>query len=242
MRKDKIDIVSSELPGASFYIIEDYLRVHLQPYLKRFHTGLDIQSRKKIMNILQFLEALTYLSDICKKKEAALSDSLMKSKFEGLLIQKDELGYKILIDRDTVPANPTFINDWNALKSEVKIEALGEVMIKLYGIPNCDKIKKAKKMLEQSCVSYEFINLRESLPNESTIKHWLQVLDVNKLVNKRSTTYRKLNDDERNLSNIDEILTVISGHPTIIQRPLFEYKEAVKIGLSELSKAIEELN
>ena len=64
MRKDKIDIVSSELPGASFYIIEDYLRVHLQPYLKRFHTGLDIQSRKKIMNILQFLEALTYLSDI----------------------------------------------------------------------------------------------------------------------------------------------------------------------------------
>ena len=103
----------------------------------------------------------------------------MKSKFEGLLIQKDELGYKILIDRDTVPANPTFINDWNALKSEVKIEALGEVMIKLYGIPNCDKIKKAKKMLEQSCVSYEFINLRESLPNESTIKHWLQALDVN---------------------------------------------------------------
>lgn len=242
MRKDKIDIVSSELPGASFYIIEDYLRVHLQPYLKRFHTGLDIQSRKKIMNILQFLEALTYLSDICKKKDAAPSDSLMKSKFEGLLIQKDELGYKILIDRDTVPANPTFINDWNALKSEVKIEALGEVMIKLYGIPNCDKIKKAKKMLEQSCVSYEFINLRESLPNESTIKHWLQVLDVNEVVNKRSTTFRKLNDDERNFSNIDEILTVISGHPTIIQRPLFEYKEAVKIGLSELSKAIEELN
>ena len=54
--------------------------------------------------------------------------------------------------------------------------------------------------------------------------------------------WEKLNDDERNFSNIDEILTVVSGHPTIIQRPLFEYKEAVKIGLSELSKAIEELN
>ena len=242
MRKDKIDIVSSSLPSASFYVIEDYLRVHLQPYLKRFHSSLDTQLRKKIIDMIQFLEVLTSLSDYYVRRETVSAERYLKNKFRNLQIQKYELGYKILIDRNTVPANPTFVSQWNSLDTGVKIEAFGEVMIKLYGIPNCDKIKKARKLLEQSCVSYEFINLRDTLPDEDTLRRWLHILGEKELVNKRSTTFRNLKDNERNFNDLTGLIAVMKQSPTIIQRPLFEFNEKVKIGLSELSNVIEELN
>lgn len=241
MRKDRIDIVSSKLPGAAFYVIEDYLRTHLQPYLRCFHSNLNVELRQKIINVIEFLEVLTFLYDVCKNRKRVTTELILKSKFESLSIQKLELGYKILIDRDTVPANPAFVSQWNALDNGVKIEAVGEVMIKLYGIPNCDKIKKARKLLEKSCVSHEFINLRDDLPDDKTLQWWFEVLGE-KLVNKRSTTFRNLEDSERNVSEDIGWLIIIKNNPTIIQRPLFEFNSEVGIGLSELSNVIEGLN
>lgn len=242
MRKDKIDIVSSKLPGATFYVIEDYLRVHLHPYLRLFHSSLDVQLRKKITDIIQFLEVLTYLSDICKNQEEIAVEFLLKNKFRSLEVQKYELGYKILVDRDNVPANPSFVSQWNALDNGVMIEVSGEIMIKLYGIPNCDKIKKARKLLEQSCVSHQFINLRDDLPDDNTLEKWLKLLGEKRLINRRSTTYRNLDAHERDISDCKGLLGIIKNNPTIIQRPLFEFKDEVNVGLSELSTIIEELN
>tara|TARA_B100000674_G_scaffold470161_1_gene457724 strand:- start:11 stop:739 length:729 start_codon:yes stop_codon:yes gene_type:complete len=242
MRKDKIDINSSILPGASFYIIEDYLRVHLRPYLRRFHSTLDSRLPEKITAIIKFLELLNYLSEVHSKGETISVKELFEKKFTCMEIQKFKRNYKILIDRDTVPANPDFVKQWNLLDSGVKIEVSGEVMIKLYGIPNCDKIRKAKKLLEQSCISHEFINIRECIPEEKSIKQWIETLGEKELINKRSTTYRNLKSNELNRSDVFDWISLIRKHPTLIQRPLFEAKGEVKVGLASLIETIEELN
>ena len=242
MSKDKIDINSSNLPGASFYILEEYIRVHLQPYLKRFHSNLDHESRKKINDIINFLETLGYLYDRHARGETISSKELFEKKFTCIEIQKLKGTYKIVLDRDTVPANPAFVEQWNQLNIGVKIEVFGEVMIKLYGIPNCDKIKKAKKLLEQSCVSHEFINVRECVLDEDIVQQWLEVLGVKELVNRRSTTYRNLSDEDLSFNGILGWVSVIKNHPTLLQRPLFEAKGEVKVGLAALVDTIQRLN
>ena len=70
-------------------------------------------------------------------------------------------------------------------------------MIKMYGIKNCDTIKKAQKFLDSHGVEFEFIDFRQSPINESTLQSFIDTLGWDKLVNKRSTTYRNFTDDEK---------------------------------------------
>ena len=88
----------------------------------------------------------------------------------------------------------------------------------------------------------EFINIRECIPEEKIIKQWIETLGEKELINKRSTTYRNLKDDELNRSDIFDLISLIRKHPTLIQRPLFEVKGEVKVGLASLIETIEELN
>ena len=106
-------------------------------------------------------------------------------------------------------------------------------MVILYGIKNCDSIKKARNYLEAHDITYTFHDFRSDGVNQIQLRAWVNELGWEKLLNKRSTTWRNLPDETK--QNIDEILAlaVMEDQPTIIKRPVLEMANQVMVGFSE---------
>ncbi len=102
-------------------------------------------------------------------------------------------------------------------------------MIKMYGIKNCDTIKKAQKFLQAKNVEFEFIDFRQNPIDEQTLQGFVDTVGWDKLINKRSTIYRNLTDVEK--QNID--LTLTLKNPTLIKRPVLVMGDDIVVGFSE---------
>ena len=106
-------------------------------------------------------------------------------------------------------------------------------MIKLYGIPNCDTIKKTRKWLNDNAVDYKFHDYKKLGVPEKQLKKWIKQLDWESLLNKRGTTWRKLDDDIKDNINQDLAITVMIENPSIIKRPLLDIDGKYSVGFSE---------
>ena len=102
-------------------------------------------------------------------------------------------------------------------------------MIKMYGIKNCDTIKKAQKFLQAQAVDFEFIDFRQTPIDEQTLQAFVDAVGWDKLINKRSTTYRNFTDAEK--QNITLALTL--KNPTLIKRPVLVTGSDINVGFSE---------
>ncbi|CAC9977526.1 FIG138056: a glutathione-dependent thiol reductase [uncultured Gammaproteobacteria bacterium] len=100
----------------------------------------------------------------------------------------------------------------------------------MYGIKNCDTIKRAGKFLEDQGVDFEFIDFRQTPIDVQTLQSFIDGVGWDKLINKRSTTYRNLNDNEK--QNITLALTL--KNPTLIKRPVLVTKEGVSVGFDKV--------
>ena len=99
----------------------------------------------------------------------------------------------------------------------------------IYGIQNCDTVKKALKFLSSKSLPHEFIDFRENLISEDLYKTMEQGVGLEMLINKRSSTYKLLTDDEK--QNIGYEL--VSKYPTLIKRPVLIQNGDVMVGFSE---------
>ena len=110
-------------------------------------------------------------------------------------------------------------------------------MIIMYGIKNCDTIKKARQFLEKHKIEYEFKDFREDGLNPIQLRAWIRELGWENLINKRSTTWRNLPDETK--ENMDETLALVvaEDQPTIIKRPVLELPDKVLVGFSDKSYA-----
>jgi Spx/MgsR family transcriptional regulator len=73
-------------------------------------------------------------------------------------------------------------------------------MIELFGIPNCDTIKKAKKWLEENNIEYKFHNYRKDGIDQAMVSHFCQTLGWENVLNKRGTTFRQLDETTKKQS------------------------------------------
>ena len=105
-------------------------------------------------------------------------------------------------------------------------------MLKVYGIKNCDSVKKALKFLKQHNISYEFIDFKEVKVKKETIEEWLIYTDIKTLFNARSTTYRTLKLKELNL-NDDEKVTWLAKENVLIKRPVITFDKNIIVGYNE---------
>lgn len=95
--------------------------------------------------------------------------------------------------------------------------------LKLYGIPNCNTMKKARTWLEDHNVAYEFHNYKIEGVTADHLRAWLEVIPNKKLFNKSSATYRALNEAERaSLSDNEKAIKIAVASPSIIKRPVVE--------------------
>jgi Spx/MgsR family transcriptional regulator len=105
-------------------------------------------------------------------------------------------------------------------------------MLKLYGIKNCDSVRKARKYLDTHQIGYTFIDFRETPVSEETIRQWLDQTDLKTLLNTRGTTYRTLKLKEKNLTD-EEKIGWLAKENMLIKRPVIVLDKKVIIGYNE---------
>lgn len=107
----------------------------------------------------------------------------------------------------------------------------------LYGIKNCDTVKKARRWLEANDVAYTFHDFRADGLEQDTIESWLEYVSWEVLLNKRGTTWRKLDDPRKD--KLDEAIAVelMLANPTLIKRPVVVTGNTCFVGFKEADYA-----
>ena len=106
-------------------------------------------------------------------------------------------------------------------------------MIKVYGIKNCDTMKKAFTFLEQKGVKYEFHNYKTEGIDAETIRKWLKNLPLREVVNTKSTTWKGFTDAQKaSISDPDSLIKQMTENTSVIKRPLVDLGKEFLLGFN----------
>jgi arsenate reductase (glutaredoxin) len=109
------------------------------------------------------------------------------------------------------------------------MSAVGTLWV--YGIANCDTVKKARRWLEASDIDYRFHDFRKDGVPEAALERWAIDLGWQALLNRQSTTWRSLDETERaRACDASSAVQLLRGHPTMIKRPVIEWPGGVTVG------------
>jgi len=105
-------------------------------------------------------------------------------------------------------------------------------MITVYGIPNCDTMKKARKWLQENNIDYAFHDYKKQGITKTKLKDWCKQADWEMLLNRRGTTWRKLDDNTKASINKTLAIDIMAENTSIIKRPVIETDDDLLIGFS----------
>lgn len=105
-------------------------------------------------------------------------------------------------------------------------------MIRLYGIRNCDTVKKARAWLDGRGIAYHFHDVRRDGLDESDLRAWVGSLGWEALINRRGTTWRALPEATRASMDTETAIRAMLENPALIRRPLIEIGEIRHLGFS----------
>jgi len=108
-------------------------------------------------------------------------------------------------------------------------------MITIYGIPNCNTIKKTRSWFEQHHIPYSFHDYRKDGITREKLRAWCREVNWEKLLNRQSTSWRKLDPEtQAGITTAAKAITVLLEHPTLIKRPVIEKDDSiVQVGFDE---------
>ena len=102
-------------------------------------------------------------------------------------------------------------------------------LLTIYGIKNCDTVRKALKFLSSKSLFYEFIDYRDNPISKELFEIMKQGVGIDLLINKRSTTFKVLTDKQKQNINYE----LVTQYPTLIKRPVLIKNGNVMVGFSE---------
>ncbi|WP_029407629.1 Spx/MgsR family RNA polymerase-binding regulatory protein [Thiomicrorhabdus sp. Milos-T2] len=102
--------------------------------------------------------------------------------------------------------------------------------MKMYGIPNCDTVRKAQKFLQANNIAFEFNDFKKQGLDLTTILKWLESQPIEVLVNKRSTSWKQLTEKQKEDLMSKKDLMPLTEMPTLIKRPVLETGTALLVG------------
>lgn len=106
-------------------------------------------------------------------------------------------------------------------------------MTTLYGIKNCDTVKKARNWLDANGVTYTFHDFRVDGITEDMVNHWLKQQALDKLINKRSTTWKQLDDNVKNQLDHKNAAKLCVEYATLIKRPVLDLNNEIHLGFND---------
>jgi arsenate reductase len=107
--------------------------------------------------------------------------------------------------------------------------------MEMYGITNCDTVKKARAYLEQKKISYAFHDFKKEPPTKQQIDTWLKQIPWQELLNMRGMTWRKLDEAERSAINKTNAIKLMLEKPSIIKRPILEFGNKIILGFDPIA-------
>ncbi len=106
-------------------------------------------------------------------------------------------------------------------------------MIILYGIPNCDTVKKSRAWFEARGVNCQFHDFRKLGVPEAAIASWIKTLGWEALINKKGTTWRKLDaKTQAGVTCAASATALMLAHPSVIKRPVVVGATGISVGYS----------
>ncbi len=103
-------------------------------------------------------------------------------------------------------------------------------MFTLYGIKNCDTCRRARKAMDGTGIPYQFHDLREDGLSAALLEHLLEKVPVVEAINKRSTTWRNLPDEEKQAVDANKARELLLANPTLLKRPLLDTGDEILVG------------
>ncbi len=102
--------------------------------------------------------------------------------------------------------------------------------ITIYGIKSCSTMKKAFTKLDELGVNYDFHDYKKQGIDKESVQRWVNELGIDKVLNKRGTTWRKLTDEQKQAadSDVDNAIDLLIENTSMIKRPIVEGQLADK--------------
>ncbi len=102
----------------------------------------------------------------------------------------------------------------------------------LYGIKNCDPVKKARQWLDANAIAYRFHDFRVDGLSAAQLQQFAVQVDWHVLLNKNSTSWRKLTAEEQSDLTQDKAIALMLAQPTLIKRPLLQTSRKLLVGFN----------
>lgn len=105
--------------------------------------------------------------------------------------------------------------------------------VEIYGIKNCDTMKKAFKWLDANNVDYNFHDYKKVGADKDVLTKAIAQHGWDSVINRRGTTWRKLSDDQKSSMDTDSAITAALENPSLIKRPLIVAGGGILLGYDE---------
>jgi len=105
-------------------------------------------------------------------------------------------------------------------------------MLEMYGIPNCDTIRTARRWLDDHGIAFEFHNYKTAGVDAALLSGWVDRLGWPVLLNKRGATWRKLAEIDQQDIDRDKAIALMCEHPSMIKRPVLVIGDVIEVGFS----------
>ena len=103
-------------------------------------------------------------------------------------------------------------------------------MITIYGIPNCDTMKKARAWLDAQGVAYGFHDYKKAGLDEARLRDWVEELGWQTLLNTRGMMWRKVPQDVKDAIDEDSAIALMLETPSMIKRPVLDTGKTLHVG------------
>lgn len=103
-------------------------------------------------------------------------------------------------------------------------------LVTLYGIRNCDTVKKARAWLDGRGIAYDFHDYKTAGIDEARLRRWAGEVGWERLLNRAGTTFRKLPDADKAAIDEDKAVALMLAQPSMIKRPVVETEGALLVG------------
>jgi arsenate reductase len=100
----------------------------------------------------------------------------------------------------------------------------------LYGIPNCDTVKKARTWLDAHGLAYAFHDYKKAGAEPARLAQWCQAAGWEKLLNRAGTTFKKLPDADKEGLDEAKAIALMTANPSCIKRPVVEHAHGLLVG------------
>ncbi|MEW9856000.1 arsenate reductase [Novosphingobium sp. M1R2S20] len=104
------------------------------------------------------------------------------------------------------------------------------MMLQMFGIPNCDTVKKARAWLDERGLAYAFHDYKKEGAQRERLAQWTDQADWEALLNRRGTTFRKLPEADKVNLDAEKAISLMAANPSSIKRPVVEYPGGLLVG------------